>query len=149
VFERWRTDRAVIGAARLVRDRTAANSVVLSLVNSGSLQYYAGRATLRWDLLDPAWLDRAVAWLADRHVRAYAMLDDAEVSGFRERFAGQTVTKLIDVPVLVYQGATTLRLYDLGRRDTVPAVPETVTESFRDSMRCVTPAVPARLTFVP
>jgi hypothetical protein len=145
IFDRWRSDRAAIAAARLVRDRTDTNSVVFSLANSGSLRYYAGRVTLRWDVLDAGWLDHAVAWMSDQRVHAYALLDDAEVSVFRARFAGQQTAKLIDTPLLVYQGGTTLRFYDLAPSSIPPAGPETITESFRDPLRCVPPVDPPRL----
>jgi hypothetical protein len=35
--------------------------VILSVQHSGSLRIYADRLTLRFDALDPLWLDRTVA----------------------------------------------------------------------------------------
>ena len=54
---------------------TPPNSVLLTSERSGSMRYYGGRVTLRYDLLHPEWLDRAVAWLTTRGVRVYAVLD--------------------------------------------------------------------------
>jgi hypothetical protein len=51
--------------------------------NAGPTRYYGGRATLRFDLLDEAWLDRAVAWLAsqDRHPYVLLLLDPERPDG--------------------------------------------------------------------
>ena len=101
-FDLWHADRAYVAAARDVRSITAENSVVFSGLHSGSLRYYGGRVTLYFNLLDPAWLDRAVAWLDGRGVSAYALLEAGEVRDFRTRFGGQdTVRRLDDTPLLV------------------------------------------------
>ena len=57
-------------------DRTLPpEAVVLAMQHSGSVRYYAGRLTMRWDVLDPAWLDRAVTTLGDRGVPVYALIE--------------------------------------------------------------------------
>ena len=48
------------------------------VAHSGTVRYYAGRVTLRFDLLDPAWLDRAIAWLEARGHHPYILLEDWE-----------------------------------------------------------------------
>ena len=101
-FDLWHADRAYVAAAREVQSLTPDNSVVFSDLHSGSLRYYGGRTTLRFTMLDPAWLDRAVAWMAERGVSGYVMLEASEAPGFRTRFAGQdTVRRLDDEPLLV------------------------------------------------
>ena len=52
---------------------------VLTWLHSGSVRYYAGRVTMRYDLLDRDWLDRAVEWLNARGVAVYALLDRASI----------------------------------------------------------------------
>ena len=47
--------------------------------HSGSLRLYADRLTLRYDALDPLWLDRVVAYLQSIGRRPYYVLDGAEV----------------------------------------------------------------------
>ena len=54
--------------------------------HSGSMRYYTGRMIVRWDTLDPAWLDRAVAFLRDRGIATYALLEYWEEAEFRQRF---------------------------------------------------------------
>jgi len=101
-FDLWHADRAYVAAAREVQALTPDNSVVFSDLHSGSLRYYGGRMTLRFTMLDPAWLDRAVAWMAERGVSVYALIEANEATAFRTRFGGQdTVRRLDDDPLLV------------------------------------------------
>lgn len=58
-----------------------------------------------WDALDPAWLDRALAWLASHGRPPAIVLESWEQEGFRARFAGQTFGALDWPP-----------RYDLDRR---------------------------------
>ena len=95
-----------------VRAATPENSVVLASEHSGSLRFYAGRVTLRWDLLPPEWLDRAVAWMAARGVRTYALLDDLEQVSALNRFKGQKLAGVLEGPAVFRFGNK--RFYDLG-----------------------------------
>src|SRR6185503_14747152 len=65
------------------------DAVILAMQHSGSLRYYTGRLILRWDSLDPAWLDRAVAFLRGRGIATYLVSESWEVERIRSRFAGQ------------------------------------------------------------
>ena len=73
-----------------------ADAVVITMQHSGSLRYYTGRMIVRWDNLDPAWLDRAVAFLRDRGIATYALLEFWEEKDFRERFSGQQMLAELD-----------------------------------------------------
>jgi hypothetical protein len=115
-FEIWQAERAVVDVARAVRDATDERSVVLALTHSGTLRYYGGRVTLRYDSLPEDWLDRAAEWLRARGVGAYALLEPDEVPAFKRRFAGaRAVADLDRSDVLIYSGARTAVLYDLTR----------------------------------
>jgi hypothetical protein len=108
-----RGERKYPSAGAIVRSRTEPASVIYSFQHSGSLRYYGGRMTLRYDLLDPAWLDRSIDWFAERGVHPYAVLDDWEVEMFRERFAGQRRVSRIDRPAVTYRGTVVTHFYDL------------------------------------
>jgi hypothetical protein len=54
--------------------------------HSGSLRFYTGRRILRWDYLDPAWLDRGVAWLRANGHPTYAVLDLSELEEMKRRY---------------------------------------------------------------
>ena len=104
---------------QLVRKHTVDNSVVLVWERSGTIRFYSGRTTLRYDFLDRDWLDRAVAWLRARGVHVYAVLDPNHREQCLRRFAGQATLAALDRPVFVYDPARTA-LYDL----TTPPPPE-------------------------
>jgi hypothetical protein len=120
------SERKYPGAGAIVRSRTEPDSIIYAFQHSGSLRYYGGRMTLRYDLLDPTWLDRSVEWFTARGVHAYAVLDDWEVDVFRTRFAGQRLVRAIDHPVITYRGAVVTHFYDLRGRDDGRATEEWV-----------------------
>jgi hypothetical protein len=86
VFALGRGERRYVDVARFVDAWTDPNAVMISWQHSGSLRVYAGRLTLRFDLLDPAFLDRAVAYLGSVKRHPYVVLDISEVAAFRARF---------------------------------------------------------------
>jgi predicted membrane-bound dolichyl-phosphate-mannose-protein mannosyltransferase len=115
-FDRWKAERHYVTVARLVRATTDARSVILSMQHSGSIRYYAGRITMRYDLLDSQWLDRAVAWLSARGIRAYLLIDTWEEPHVTRQFSGQrTLAQLRRPPAARYLGTTTVSLFDLSR----------------------------------
>ena len=114
-FTLRQSDRQYVAAAQLTRSMTPENSVVFTLLHSGSVRYYGGRMTMRFDLLDKEWLDRAVAWLAERGIASYVLLDGPEVDDFRARFASQQLVRRIDDPaVFTIKGPPALELYALS-----------------------------------
>ena len=70
-------------------------SVLISLLHSGTLHHYTGRDVLRWDAMEPAYLDRAIAYLRDRGYTVYLFLDSTETDAFRRRFAEARVLQYI------------------------------------------------------
>ncbi len=88
-------------------------SVLLAVQESGSLRHYSGRVTLRWDLLDPAWLDRALADLASRGRTPYLVLEAWEETAFRDRFWHASEFGRLDwPPAAEVGGAVRVRVYD-------------------------------------
>jgi hypothetical protein len=138
VFEQRQAARHEAPIGQIVRAHTPENSVVLAVHRSGSLRYYAGRVTLRYDMLDPDWLDRATAWLQDRGVRVYAVLDERETAEAKQRFAGQQRATAFDRPVLVYAPAGT-GLFDLSAVPPPSSKPLIITDAFPDLPGCDPP----------
>ena len=138
VFEQRQAARHEAPIGRLVMTHTPPNSVLLTSERSGSMRYYGGRITLRYDLLDPEWLDRAVSWLGTRGVRVYAVLDRRQADEVKARFSSQRAAATLDRPFLIYEPAGTA-LFDLSQpRD--PALPAAViTEPFPDAPHCDPP----------
>lgn len=138
VFEQRQAARHEAPIGRLVREHTQANSVILAVHRSGSLRYYAGRITLRYDMLDGAWLDRAVTWLAERNVHVYAVLDERETGESKERFAGQKTAAAFDRPMLTYKPAST-SLFDLSAPPDGSKAPIVIAGSLADLPGCDPP----------
>ncbi len=114
VFEQRQAARHEAPIGRLVRAHTEENSVILALHRSGSMRYYSGRTTLRYDMLPADWLDRAVAWFGTQGIHVYAVVDERERREARDRFSGQHGARSFDRAVLMYEPAAT-GLYDLSR----------------------------------
>ena len=81
-------ERKYPAAARAVVLHVGEGAWVLAGQHSGSLRYYAGSQTVRWDLVHPGDLDLVVDALRSRGVRPIVVLDPGEVDPFRKRFAG-------------------------------------------------------------
>ena len=93
------------------------DAVILSVQHSGSLRIYADRLTLRYDALDPLWLDRVVAYLQSIGRHPYYVLDGAEVDAFRKRFGDSNRTGTLAWPALATLGGT-IAVYDPADRRT-------------------------------
>ena len=106
-------ERRYLDAAIYIDRILPGDAVILAMQHSGSVRYYTGRLTMRWDTLDRAWLDRAVESLRSRGIPVYAMLEWWEETEFRARFAGQRTVR--DLPgAMAVTGDGELRLYAVG-----------------------------------
>lgn len=131
----WREEHRYSVVARAVRERTEPGSVVLAMQHSGSVRHYAGRLTLRYDILDGEWLDRAVEWLEARGTPAYLVADDWEMPAIRGRFRSQQTLARLARPILVYSGTSRVFLFDLGGSPPAGA-PTRIVDDFHGP-RCV------------
>jgi hypothetical protein len=135
-------DHRYVSIAKLVEHYTDPRSVIITGQHAGPTRYYGGRATLRFDLLDEAWLDRAVAWLADHDRHPYFLLEEWEMPAFQQRFARTNKLGTLGVaPVLAYVAPGvpgSVFLFDPGRPDGPTARPVPP----RDARpKCVEPTV--------
>ncbi len=134
-----------VSIADVVRDSTEPNSVIISALYAGNVRYYAGRMTLRYDFLDEAWLDRAVAWLDAQHMHPYLLLSATERIAFVSRFGGLNKLGRIPMePVLTFTNADGMSLYDF--RQTTPSTVVVPEPPSRWGV-CPMPALPPRLRF--
>lgn len=84
--------------AELVSERLPRAAVLITVWESGSVRFHAGREAVVWDALDPAWLDRAVAWLTARGRTPYILTERGEEGEFRQRFSAQSSLGALDWP---------------------------------------------------
>jgi hypothetical protein len=117
VFKQAGGEAKYVETANAIESITPPDAVIISGQFSGSLRYYAGRLTLRWDWLDPEWLDRAVEWLTARGHHVYILLEAPEVDPFRARFGQTSAMGRLDwVPLVTFRGRS-IQLHDAERRD--------------------------------
>ena len=89
-------ERRFATMGRSLAQHVPRQSVVLAMLHSGSARYYADRLTLRWDFIEPAQLDAAVAALQQRGHPTFLLIDDAEKAEFTSRFAGASRLAALD-----------------------------------------------------
>ena len=118
VFDLRRIEQRYLAAGAFAARGLPAKAVLLSMQESGSLRLYGGRATVRFDRLDPRWLDEAVRFLDRAGYRPYFALEAWEEPQFRERFAPSSPLGLLDWPPMADVGASVrVRFYDPRDRE--------------------------------
>ena len=89
------------------------NAVVFAMQHSGTISFYSGKPTLRYDVFTPARLHEALEWLGKRGYRPYLVLENWEEEEFRRRIGGETALGRLDLRVLgEYSGGVDVRVYD-------------------------------------
>jgi 4-amino-4-deoxy-L-arabinose transferase-like glycosyltransferase len=73
-------------AGAFVRDHLPSNAIVLAAQHSGSIRFYSGRPTFRWDLLSPTRLDQALATFRVQGYEPFLVVDGGEYEAFKSRF---------------------------------------------------------------
>lgn len=110
------TESRYPAVARVVSGVTDPDAAIITLQHSGTVRYYGGRITLRWDFIEPEQLDPALRWLSAHGHRPYLLLDKFELEKFRDRFAGYS--EIADVrwtpSVTLFRGET--MLFDVADR---------------------------------
>jgi hypothetical protein len=140
-FDIGRTERHYLDVARFVSRQTEPSAVFFSLQHSGALRMYAARRTLRFDHLDGAWLDRAVAFLHASGRHPYFVLEGGEVEMFKKQFGAANALGRLDWPPLATMTtAGDVSVYDpLARGATVGPLSIAATASRRVGWRCDPP----------
>jgi dolichyl-phosphate-mannose-protein mannosyltransferase len=75
---------AAVGA--YIHDVLPANAIVFSVQESGSVRYYGGRMTIRWDNIDRDWTGRAAAEVERLGLHPYMVIEDWEQPQMRGWF---------------------------------------------------------------
>ena len=120
--------------ADLVAERLPANAVLITVWQSGSVRFHAGREAVLWDSLDPAWLDRAVAWLSAHGRVPYILVERREEGEFRNRFRGHAEIGALDWPARFNIGGQA-RVFDPADRPRYLAGETYPTENTRQPRR--------------
>ena len=114
-FELQRLEGRYRDTAKVVANRLPANAVLITVWQSGSVRFHADREAVMWDSMEPAWLDRAVAWLSSRGLQPYFLLERREEGEFRSRFRGHSEFGALDWPPRIDVNRVA-RIYDPADR---------------------------------
>jgi hypothetical protein len=98
VFDLQRLERRFRTTGEVVRDRFSRQAAFITVWQSGTVRFHADRPAVLWDSLDPASLDQAVSWLAERGLDPYILVERWEEPLFRERFAKRSALGNLDWP---------------------------------------------------
>ncbi|HEY7285134.1 MAG TPA: hypothetical protein VH497_06820 [Vicinamibacterales bacterium] len=139
-FDIGRWERRYVDVARFFAGHSDAKAVAIALQHSGTLRMYAGRLTLRFDQLDPAWLDRAVQFLADNGRHPFIVLEDGEVEMFRKRFAAVSDTGRLDwTPMGAFETSRVVVYDAVARKADAQPLAIASTAARRTGWRCDEP----------
>lgn len=109
-------------AGQYVRAMLPDNAAFISEEHSGSLRFYAGRLTIRYDLLSSGWLAPVRAALEDAGYSVYLLIDENEIDRLRARFIEPGELAFLDQPpVAEIQSSPAVRIYAIS--DDVPPTP--------------------------
>jgi hypothetical protein len=106
-----------VATGRWVARHLPTNAVLFAVQHSGSLRYYAGRPTIRWDLLDPEWFERSLLHLRSRGLEPFLVIESWEAAQLADHLGRARVPVRLDWPPAVeLQLAPRVRIYDLRDR---------------------------------
>jgi hypothetical protein len=127
-FDLREGEQKYAAVGRYIATRLPERAVCLSVQHSGSIRYYSGRLTVRFDWIDPKALDSAIDDLRRRGYQPYVVLDEEEQQQFKTRFADANAVGALDrPPVARLQRTPSVLIYDPSQRladkiltDTIP-----------------------------
>ena len=106
-------------AGTFVARHLPADAVLFSMQHSGSIRYYGGRQTLRYDLLDRAWAPRAPAEIERLGLHPYLAIEDGEIDDVRRAF-GVPRDRPLPWPIVARMTASGgFSIFDLATRPAV------------------------------
>jgi hypothetical protein len=73
---------------RYISDHTPSRAVLFAMLHSGSVRYYSGRSTVRFDWVPPDRFETMVAHLKRRGFIPFVLVDEGEAEVFEQRFTG-------------------------------------------------------------
>jgi hypothetical protein len=117
VFVNWLSTQRFVDVSHYAKTNLPANAIYLTRLYSGSLRYYGDRPTIRWDVMDPDWLERAIVHLRDRGFLPLIVIEDGDDEhDYQARFRGTAFGALDWPPIAEYHSVQTVRIFDPSGR---------------------------------
>jgi hypothetical protein len=114
-------ERRYIDIGEFAADQLPANAALFSVQHSGSLRFYSGRLTLRFDWVEPAWAARVPGEVERAGYHPYLVVDDWEIPQVRQQF-GFVADAPLPWPILARNREHGMTVFDMATRP-VPAAP--------------------------
>jgi hypothetical protein len=129
VFDVREGERKYVAMGQYIGRRLPERAAFLSMQHSGSIRYYSGRLTVRYDRIPEAQLDAAIRQLQRLGYEPYILLEKFEMDGFRRRFEEHSQIAALDwPPVARLRHASDVQIYDPVHRPVAATEPRIVTE---------------------
>lgn len=103
-------------AGRYAARHLPPRAFVFAVQHSGSVRYYSGRPTLRWDAIPPEAFDWVVAEIERHGYEPFALVEDWEDDLWRQRLAGHDVLPALKRSPIAVLPLGNVRVYDLRAR---------------------------------
>jgi hypothetical protein len=101
-------------AGRYVAEHLPPRAMVFAMQHSGSVRYYSGHPTLRWDLTPVEAFEWAIGEIEGHGYAPFAVVEDWEDELWRQRFVGQPLPRALTRPPIATLPLGNVRVYDLG-----------------------------------
>jgi hypothetical protein len=109
-------NRRFSAVGRYITEKMPERAIFLSIEHSGSIRYYSGRLTVRYDWVPAVRLDAVLDDLRRLGYHPYILLEEWEEEGFRRMFKGNPVGALDWPPVAMLNHSIRVRIYDPADR---------------------------------
>jgi hypothetical protein len=110
-------ERRYVDVGRYISLAMPPEAMFVSGLHSGAIRYYTNRLTIRYDQIEPDWLDRTVAYAESHGHPTYIVVEEGEESIFRNRFEGRSTFGRLDWPPSVERFEPIhVRIYDPNDR---------------------------------
>ena len=121
VFDFREGERKHVAIGEYVARALPDSGIYLSMQYSGSIRYYSGRLTVRYDLIPPNWLDSVIVDLRRLGYHPYIVLELSEEPQFRARFEGRSALAALDwPPVARMDHSSGVKIFDPSDRQSAP-----------------------------
>jgi hypothetical protein len=107
------SEKRYVDVGRYIALATPREAAFISGLHSGTIRYYAERLTIRYDQIEPDWLDRTIAYMGSHGHPTYIVVEEGEESIFRNRFGSSSTFGRLDWPASVERFEPIhVRIYD-------------------------------------
>lgn len=110
--------------ARFIDRELPPNAIVLSMQHSGTIRFYSGRMTVRYEYIPEYRFKTSLEWLTRNGYRPYILLEEWEAPRWRQHFVGDPPVANLEFRVLgELHWPANIRLYDpLAPKDDAASV---------------------------